>query len=132
MEKPARTPEPPYYAVIFSPVRSGEDPIGYQAMAQTMLELAATMPGYLGVEHGEGINGFAMTVSYWQRATSRRSGTRESGVVSRIRSTRCESGTGLWLQEAGLTCPRRRSAGLRRRLVGSATVVQKAGCPLVR
>ena len=64
MEKPARTPEPPYYAVIFSPVRSGEDPIGYQAMAQTMLELAATMPGYLGVEHGEGINGFAMTVSY--------------------------------------------------------------------
>ena len=66
MEKPARTPEPPYYAVIFSSVRSGEHPIGYQAMAQTMLELAATMPGYLGVEHGEGLNGFAMTVSYWR------------------------------------------------------------------
>ena len=71
MEKPARTPEPPYYAVIFSPVRSGEDPIGYQAMAQTMLELAATMPGYLGVEHGEGINGFAMTVSSRHSTCSR-------------------------------------------------------------
>ena len=45
----ANTPLPPYYAVIFTSVRT-ETKDGYQGTAQRMLELAQTMPGYLGEE----------------------------------------------------------------------------------
>src|SRR3990172_9619207 len=59
----ADTPEPPYYAVIFSSLRtkSGE---GYEQTAERMLELAALQPGYLGVESVREA-GFGITVSYW-------------------------------------------------------------------
>lgn len=57
--------EPPYYAVIFSSVRTTEDPDGYAETAVRMLELAASMDGYLGVETlGSGSDG--ITVSYWR------------------------------------------------------------------
>ena len=57
-------PEPPYYAVIFSSRRrEGDD--GYSEMAEKMAALAATMPGYLGVESARGEDGFGITVSYW-------------------------------------------------------------------
>lgn len=60
----ARTPEPPYYAVIFSSQRSvGEN--GYAATAEHMLELASEQPGYLGAESVRGADGFGITVSYW-------------------------------------------------------------------
>lgn len=59
----AATPSPPYTAVIFRTVRSG-DTEGYAAMAESMERLAAEQPGYLGIEssadHRTGI-----TVSYW-------------------------------------------------------------------
>ncbi|NMO01937.1 antibiotic biosynthesis monooxygenase [Gordonia sp. TBRC 11910] len=58
--------ETPYYAVIFSSLRTlGDD--GYAQTAQRM-ELAATMPGYLGVESARGVGEDApgITVSYWQ------------------------------------------------------------------
>ena len=61
----ARLPEPPYYAVIFSSLRNGEDEAGYEAAAQRMLELAAQQPGFLGVESARGADGFGITVSYW-------------------------------------------------------------------
>jgi heme-degrading monooxygenase HmoA len=60
----ARLPEPPYYSVIFSSLRTpGED--GYGAMAERMVELAASQPGYLGVESVRNSDGFGITVSYW-------------------------------------------------------------------
>jgi heme-degrading monooxygenase HmoA len=60
----AQLPEPPYYSVIFSSLRTpGED--GYGAMAERMVELAASQPGYLGVESARGADGFGITVSYW-------------------------------------------------------------------
>lgn len=59
----AETPQPPYYAVIFSSLRT-ETAAGYEAMALEMLELAATMPGYLGVESAR--NEVGITVSYWE------------------------------------------------------------------
>lgn len=34
-------------------------------MAERMIELAATMPGYLGIESVRGPDGFGITVSYW-------------------------------------------------------------------
>jgi heme-degrading monooxygenase HmoA len=62
---PARTPDPPYYAVIFTSQRS-EGERGYGAMAQRMMELVAQQPGFLGVESVRGEEGFGITVSYWE------------------------------------------------------------------
>jgi heme-degrading monooxygenase HmoA len=58
------TPEPPYYAVIFSSVRTPGD-AGYAEMSARMSELAAQQPGFLGMESVRGADGFGMTVSYW-------------------------------------------------------------------
>jgi heme-degrading monooxygenase HmoA len=60
----ARTPEPPYYAVIFTSQRTDGDR-GYDSMAGRMVELAAKQPGFLGVESVRGADGFGITVSYW-------------------------------------------------------------------
>ena len=61
----SRTPEPPYYAVIFSSQRTtGEN--GYDAMADRMVGLAGEQPGFLGVETVRGQDGFGITVSYWE------------------------------------------------------------------
>ena len=65
LEEPAPTPAPPYVAVIFSSVRTGDDPEGYGTMAERMVALARTMPGFLGVESVRGPDGFGITVSYW-------------------------------------------------------------------
>jgi len=58
----ADTPEPPYYAVIFSSHVTG-DTEGYAETAARMLELAAEQPGYLGVESVR--EDLGVTVSYW-------------------------------------------------------------------
>lgn len=65
----ARLPEPPYYAVIFSSLRTDGDH-GYEAMAQRMMELGATQPGFLGIESARGGDGFGITVSYWRDEAS--------------------------------------------------------------
>lgn len=59
----AKTPEPPYYAVIFSNHRTQVDE-GYDEMASRMLELAAQQPGFLGVESVR--DKLGITISYWQ------------------------------------------------------------------
>ncbi|WP_455384395.1 antibiotic biosynthesis monooxygenase family protein [Acidihalobacter prosperus] len=63
MTWPASTPPPPYYAVIFTSLRSeAED--GYAQTAQRMEELAAGRRGFLGIESvREGAQG--ITLSYW-------------------------------------------------------------------
>jgi len=61
----ARTPAPPYYAVIFTTRRTAGDN-GYEAMAHRMAALAAMMPGYLGVESVRAQDGAGITVSYWE------------------------------------------------------------------
>ena len=61
----ARTPRPPYYAVIFTSLRTDGD-AGYGATADRMVELAAEQTGYLGVESVRGADGLGITVSYWQ------------------------------------------------------------------
>lgn len=60
----ANTPEPPYYAVIFSSSRAEGDH-GYDRMAERMIELASRQPGFLGVESARNPDGFGITVSYW-------------------------------------------------------------------
>ena len=65
MSQPASTPAPPYYAVIFTSLRTPADPDGYETTAERMLELACEQPGYLGVESARGDDGLGITVSYW-------------------------------------------------------------------
>jgi heme-degrading monooxygenase HmoA len=60
----AKTPQPPYYAVIFSSKRTEGDR-GYGRTSDRMVELAAQQPGYLGMESTRGADGFGITVSYW-------------------------------------------------------------------
>ena len=66
----AELPAPPYYAVVFSSVRSAQDAAGYAQAAERMLELASQQPGYLGVESARGADGFGITVSYWDSEAS--------------------------------------------------------------
>jgi heme-degrading monooxygenase HmoA len=65
----AATPEPPYYAVIFTSRRTAGDR-GYGAMAGRMVALAAGQPGFLGVESARGADGLGITVSYWRDEAS--------------------------------------------------------------
>ncbi len=65
----ARTPEPPYYAVIFT-ARRTEGDHGYTAMAARMEALGATYPGFLGIESARGADGIGITVSYWRDEAS--------------------------------------------------------------
>ena len=61
----AGTPEPPYYAVLFTARRTRADDAGYAAMADAMETLAAQQPGYLGIESAHAADGAGITVSYW-------------------------------------------------------------------
>jgi heme-degrading monooxygenase HmoA len=61
----AKTPQPPYYAVIFASVRTDGDEGGYAAAADRMAQLASEQPGYLGVESVRDAAGVGITVSYW-------------------------------------------------------------------
>lgn len=58
----ANTPAPPYYAVIFTSLRTEGDN-GYDAMSDRMVELAREQPGFLGFESAR--DGVGITVSYW-------------------------------------------------------------------
>ena len=58
----AQTPTPPYYAVIFTSVRTDGDN-GYAEMADRMVELASQLDGFLGVKSAR--NELGITVSYW-------------------------------------------------------------------
>lgn len=60
----ADTPEPPYYAVIFTSVLADER--DYADTAARMLELAAQQAGYLGAESAGRNAGLGITVSYWR------------------------------------------------------------------
>jgi len=59
----ANTPTPPYYAVIFTAHRRGDE--GYAETSARMLELVGRQPGFLGVESARGADGVGITVSYW-------------------------------------------------------------------
>jgi heme-degrading monooxygenase HmoA len=62
MTFPATTPAPPYYAVIFTSVRTDGDH-GYRETARRMRELAAQQPGFLGFESAR--EELGISVSYW-------------------------------------------------------------------
>jgi heme-degrading monooxygenase HmoA len=59
----ANTPKPPYYAVIFSSIKTEENN-GYSEMADLMIELANQQEGFLGVESSN--DKLDITVSFWK------------------------------------------------------------------
>jgi len=61
----AATPPPPYYAVIFTSRRTGPD-AEYDAMAETIHDLAMRQAGCLGAESARGPDGLGITVSYFR------------------------------------------------------------------
>ena len=63
----AKTPAPPYYAVIFSSTRTNGDK-GYDEMGIKMLKLASEQDGFLGVESAR--EKLGITVSYWRDLAS--------------------------------------------------------------
>lgn len=63
----ANTPSPPYYAVIFSSLRTERDH-GYEKMTDAMVKLAAEQAGFLGIETAR--NDIGITVSYWDSLES--------------------------------------------------------------
>lgn len=61
------TPEPPYYAVIFTSLKT-ENEQGYAAMSDKMIALASKQQGFLGIESARETIG--ITVSYWDSIAS--------------------------------------------------------------
>ncbi|MCZ6834250.1 MAG: antibiotic biosynthesis monooxygenase, partial [Planctomycetota bacterium] len=61
-----QTPDPPYFAVIFTAKNSGRESEAYAIMADRMFELARAQPGFLGVETVHDAEGQGITVSYWE------------------------------------------------------------------
>ena len=68
MEQIAQPPRPPYYAVIFTSIRTSTD-AGYSKTSERMLELAQQQPGFIGVDSVRNGN-FGITVSYWKDEAS--------------------------------------------------------------
>ena len=63
----AKTPKAPYYAVIFTTIRTDIND-GYEQMAIEMEELAKLQSGYFGIESARSELG--ITVSYWESVES--------------------------------------------------------------
>ena len=59
----AKTPEPPYYAVIFTNIRTDIQD-HYAQTSEEMVHLAEQQPGYLG--HESVRDGLGITISYWK------------------------------------------------------------------
>jgi heme-degrading monooxygenase HmoA len=59
----SKTPKPPYYAVIFTSIRTiGEN--NYDEISAEMAKLSGEQAGFLGMEHAAS-NGLSITVCYW-------------------------------------------------------------------
>ncbi len=62
----AKTPAPPYFAVVFTSLHTDGDSVEYAEAAESMCRLAAEQEGYLGIESVRDADGVGITVSYWK------------------------------------------------------------------
>lgn len=62
---PAELPEPPYYTVVFTSLRTPVDE-GYADTAKAMFELVGEQPGFLGADSVRGADGLGITVAYFR------------------------------------------------------------------
>lgn len=63
----ASTPNPPYYAVIFTSIKNEEN-AEYEEMSERMVELVQKQTGFLGMESAQEQVG--ITISYWENIES--------------------------------------------------------------
>ena len=77
----AETPDPPYYAVVFTSRRTAGDQ-GYESMARHMFEVAHEQPGCLGVETARGEDGLGITVAYFVDEASIRAWKEHAGHLA--------------------------------------------------
>ena len=61
----AKTPKPPYYAVIFISQRNGQGETDYAAAGERMFALVQEQPGFLGVDSTRDEHGFGITIAYF-------------------------------------------------------------------
>jgi heme-degrading monooxygenase HmoA len=93
MNRIASTPEPPYYAVIFTSQRAN-GANGYGEMAGKMFTLASQQPGFLGAESVRDAGGVGITVSYWESLDAIRNWKRnEEHLVAQAK------GKSIWYQQ---------------------------------
>jgi len=71
-EIPGTLPPQGAVAVIFVSLRTDVDAAGYSEAADRMGALAATQPGYLGIDSVRDNAGLGITVSYWADGASAR------------------------------------------------------------
>ena len=64
---PVEAFDPPYYAVVFTTVRT-DDQTGYRETNARMEELVRQVPGYLGMDHAQNPGGLGITVAYFRDA----------------------------------------------------------------
>ncbi|MGW5664303.1 antibiotic biosynthesis monooxygenase family protein [Streptomyces sp. NPDC003758] len=62
---PVTAHEPPYYAVVFTSVRT-EDGDGYGDTAERLEELVTEVPGFLGMDQARTPGGLGITVGYFR------------------------------------------------------------------
>jgi len=110
--KPILTPDPPYYAVIFTSRLNEDGHADYEETADRMVELAHQQPGFLGVESAR--SGLGITVSYWMDLASisawkqqaehleaQRSGRTRWYRAFEVRIARVERAYGMMPEETG-------------------------------
>ncbi|WP_320775030.1 antibiotic biosynthesis monooxygenase [Streptomyces sp. CRN 30] len=59
--------EPPYYAAVFTSVKTGAQD-GYGETSARMEELVKDVPGFLGMDHAQTPGGLGITVGYFRDA----------------------------------------------------------------
>ena len=63
----ASTPQPPYYAVIFTSIKHKKN-AEYEEVSKRMVDLVQKQPGFLGMESAH--EQLGITVSYWKNIES--------------------------------------------------------------
>lgn len=69
MSEIVRTPNIPYYAVIFTSIRTLGDN-GYSKVGEEIINIVSKQKGFIGAESVRGENGFGITISYWDSLES--------------------------------------------------------------
>jgi heme-degrading monooxygenase HmoA len=62
----AKTPKPPYYAVVFTSVNAPGDHTEHARLSAHLAERAKTFEGFLGIEAVRGADGKGVTVVYYR------------------------------------------------------------------
>lgn len=64
---PVEALEPPYYAAVFTSVKT-QDQSGYSETSARMEDLVKDVPGFLGMDHAQTPGGLSITVGYFRDA----------------------------------------------------------------